>query len=65
MTVNQLIEALKQYPPETRVLVYDCDSCRSFEPELGLVSKFTDAKWETIEEPNVEITCGAGASVKL
>jgi len=45
MTASELIEALKKYPPDTKVMLYDEDIDSYSDPELKLLDVIAATEW--------------------
>ncbi len=55
MNVAELIKELSKYPADTRVLVFDPDSIRSYPPAVAVAEEYTDHSWREIKLKHVEI----------
>jgi hypothetical protein len=45
MTISELIDTLKKYPPETQVMLLDKENGFYYEPELELIDVLAVSEW--------------------
>lgn len=63
MKVSELIEKLKKYPQDMKVLIYDHDSTCSYVPLISEGTTYTDRiDWNSVDEKHVELSLGISPS---